>query len=93
MLNVCHYLIEYGVDLLVLNMDPSIGNTLHTAAVKRDPAVLSLLIAAYADDLNFKDLVAPRDAAGFITEAEAMFRNSMLMYGVALTPPRGHRGR
>jgi hypothetical protein len=85
-LNVCHYLVEYGVDLLVLNMDPSIGNTLRTAALGRDSAVLTLLIASYADDQGFKDLVDPRDAAEFITEAEAIFRNSMLMYGVALRP-------
>jgi hypothetical protein len=86
MLNVCHYLIEYGVDLLVLNEDTSIGGTLFDAAAKRDPADPTLLIAAYADDQDFKDLVAPRDAAGFITEAEAMFRNSMLIYGKALAP-------
>jgi hypothetical protein len=85
MLNVCHYLIEYGVDLLVLNMDSSIGDTLSTAALSRDHDALTLLIAAYADDQGFKDLVTPRDAAGFITEAETMFRNSMVLYGGALS--------
>ena len=86
MLNVCHYLIEYGVDLLVLNKDPFIGKTLCTAAAKRDPGAPELLIAAYADDPGFKALLPPsQDAAGFITEAEAMFRNSMVLYGGALS--------
>ncbi len=85
--DVCHYIIEYGVDLLVRQQDPGIGLDLYQAAAGRDPAVPNLLIAAYAEEPEFKALIGPLDAATFLTGAELGFRQAMMSYGLALASP------
>jgi hypothetical protein len=82
--DICHYLVESGVDFLVLSMDPSIGNKLMLAAYNRSGDVPALLVNAYRDD--FSALAgSPENAALLITTAESMFRSSMMVYGWALT--------
>lgn len=84
LVNLCHYLVESGVDFLVRGLDPSIGNKLMAAASSRSEKVSALLVKAYAAD--FSALVGgPENAALFILNAEGMFRASMISYGFALT--------
>jgi hypothetical protein len=82
--NICHYLVESGVDFLVRSMDPSIGNKLMAAANSRSNEVPTLLVNAYKDD--FSALAgSPENAALLIATAEGYFRFSMMVYGYALT--------
>jgi hypothetical protein len=84
LLNVCHYLVESGVDFLVRSLDPTIGNKLMAAAYYRSEQVPALLINAYAAD--FSDLAgSPENAAQIIATAEGGFRVTMIGYGWALT--------
>jgi hypothetical protein len=84
MVDVCHYLVESGVDFLVRAKDPAIGNKLIAAALYRSNAVPALLIDAYKDD--FSALAgSPDNAAQIIATAEGNFRFSMMGYGWALT--------
>lgn len=84
LLNVCHYLVESGVDFLVRSLDPAIGNKLMAAAYYRSEEAPALLINAYAAD--FSALAgSPENAAQIIATAEATFRASMMGYGWALT--------
>ncbi len=82
--NICHYLVESGVDFLVRSMDPSIGNKLMAAAFYRSDDVPALLANAYAAD--FSALAgSPEKATQVILTAEGAFRASMMGYGWALT--------
>lgn len=82
--NICHYLVESGVDFLVRSIDPSIGNKLMAAALNRSVEVPALLVNAYQDD--FSALAGgPGNAALLITTAEGNFQLSMIGYGSALT--------
>ena len=84
LLNVCHYLVESGVDFLVRSLDPTIGNKLMAAAYYRSGQVPALLINAYAAD--FSGLAGgAENAAQIIATAEGAFRVSMMGYGWALT--------
>ena len=87
LVNLCHYLVESGVDFLVLEKDPAIGSKLFDAALSRSGEVPTLLVNAYQDD--FADLggITETAAAGIITTAETEFRTSMMNYGWALTQP------
>ncbi|MHB8773286.1 MAG: hypothetical protein ACYC7J_20020 [Syntrophales bacterium] len=86
LVNLCHYLVESGVDFLILEKDPAIGSKLMNAAFFRSDEVPALLVNAYEDD--FADLAGITDtAAGIITTAEANFQISMMNYGWALTQP------
>ena len=52
LVNICHYFVESGVDLLVRGLDPSIGNKLIAAAFHRSDEVPALLSRAYASDFS-----------------------------------------
>lgn len=82
LINVGHYLVESGVDLLVRAKDPAIGSKLTAAAFYRSGAIPTLLVNAYTDDLS---ALAAIDAAPIILVAEGNFRASMMAYGFALT--------
>ncbi len=84
-LNICHYLVESGVDFLVRRMDPSIGNKLIAAAWSRSAEAPVLLANAYADDFSALAGIPVNDATLLITSAEGNFRASMMAYGFALT--------
>ncbi|MBE0585857.1 MAG: hypothetical protein IH612_19110, partial [Desulfofustis sp.] len=81
LVNLCHYLVESGVDFLVLEKDPAIGSKLFDAALFRSDDVPALLINAYQDD--FAALVGITGAAAgeYILDAETAFKNSMMSYG------------
>lgn len=82
--NICHYLVESGVDFLVRSIDPSIGNKLMAAAYNRSDDTPALLVNAYKGD--FAALAgSPENAAQLIATAESMFRASTMGYGWALT--------
>jgi hypothetical protein len=82
--DVCHYLVESGVDLLVRALDPAIGNKLMAAAYLRSDQVPALLINAYA--MDFAALAGgQQNAAQIIATAEGMFRAYTMGYGWALT--------
>ncbi len=83
-LEVAHNLIEYGVDILMKNLDPGIGLTLTDAAFQPNPAIPLLLQKAYAAD--FADHFGIRfvDAFMFIRSSETEFRTMMAHYGQAL---------
>jgi hypothetical protein len=84
MVDICHYLVESGVDFLVRAKDPAIGNKLIIAALCRSDAVPTLLINAYKDDFSVL-AGGPDKAAQIIAAAEGNFRFSMMSYGWALT--------
>jgi hypothetical protein len=84
LVNICHYLVESGVDFLVRSMDPSIGDKLMAAAYSRSDDIPALLVNAYAAD--FSALAGSQEnAALIIATAEGKFRVSMMGYGWALT--------
>lgn len=84
LVNLCHYLVESGVDFLVRDKDPEIGSKLIAAAFNRSDDVPTLLAEAYKSD--FATLAGDEDAAAsLIATAEGNFKNSMMAYGYALT--------
>ncbi len=82
MVDICHYLVESGVDFLVLGKDPSIGNKLMTAANSRSDEVPELLIKAYSYDFTILGVPNPDS---LIASAEASFKTWLWAYGLALT--------
>ncbi len=87
LVNLCHYLVESGVDFLILEKDPAIGSKLLNAAFFRSDELSSLLVNAYQSD--FADLagITEAEAAEIIVTAEAHFQISMINYGWALKQP------
>lgn len=82
--DVCHYLVESGVDLLVRALDPAIGSKLIAAAYFRSDQAPALLAKAYVPD--FSALAGgPENAAHIIAASEGEFRAYMMGYGWALT--------
>lgn len=79
LVNLCHYLVESGVDFLVLAKDPDIGSKLMNAAYFRSGQVAMLLFDAYQDDYPV--------LSGSIAIAEGNFRYYMISYGWVLTQP------
>jgi hypothetical protein len=75
----CHFILEYGIDLLARRLDPYLGAKLVEAASHRSPAMGSLLARAYA----------PGDAEGGATLAymEGVWRTFMIRYGGILKEP------
>lgn len=87
LVNLCHYLVESGVDFLVKAKDPEIGNKLFAAALNRSDEVTTLLVNAYQDDFAVLAGITETEAAGKIEDAETNFQISMMAYGWALTQP------
>jgi hypothetical protein len=83
--NICHYLVESGVDFLVRGIDPTIGNKLMVAALNRSPEVPVLLIKAYKADLAAIAGISEAAAALEIATAEGTEQSSIYIYGFALT--------
>ncbi len=81
---LCHYLVESGVDFLVRDLDPSIGNKVSAAALNRGSEVPTLLVNTYASD--FSGYAGSREnAEQIIRTTEGNFRASMIGYGFALS--------
>ncbi len=81
LLSVCHYLVEAGVDMLVREIDPTVGTKLIAAAYSRSNQVPELLVNAFKGDFSAID----PNAEQTIRTAEANFRVSTMAYGWALT--------
>ena len=75
----CHFILEYGIDLLARRLDPYLGARLVEAAAHRSPAMGSLMARAYA----------PGDLEGGATLAymEGIWRTFMVRYGGILKEP------
>ena len=86
LMDICHYLVESGVDLIVRNIDPSIGIKLMNASYYHSVDASALLANAFADDPYISSLAgSPENAKLLIAIAEGTFRVSMINYGWALT--------
>ncbi len=78
-----HIVVETGVDVLILALNPTIGQKIMDSTQARTAAFPQLMVQAYAPDLA----LPAADAAALITEAETRFQASMYDYGLALTFP------
>ena len=78
-----HIVVETGVDVLLLDLNPTIGQKIMASTQVRTDAFPQLLVQAYAGDLA----LSPGDAAALIYGTEAFFRNMMLGFGYALSFP------
>lgn len=84
LLNICHQMVETGVDFLVRGLDPAIGNTLTQSAYNRSGAIPGLLVKAFVPD--FSGLAGgPENAGRMIRTAEGIFQARMMAYGWAMT--------
>lgn len=85
LLEVCHSMVEYGVDILVKRLDPQIGLKVTAAAVLRSPEFPALLNREYAGELAKTFGISKREATDFIIGTESNFRHLTMQYGIALT--------
>ena len=83
-IELCHNLVETGVDILMKRMHPMIGQEIIASTIVRSPEFPILLVKAYAADFSayFGGYLK---AARLITSAEREFRKTMILYGQALT--------
>ncbi len=81
---ISHELVEDGIDLLVKEIDPSIGQKLSSSALSRTPNFPVLLIKTYARDFSQFSGITYQQASRFIIEAEKEFRQRTVFYGQAL---------
>jgi hypothetical protein len=83
---IYHYVVEIGVDIIVKeHLDRHVGQKMAAAALLRSPEVGFLLARAYGDEIATAMGLSHADAAMFITRAEREFRNTIVLYGQALT--------
>lgn len=84
--DVGHVLVEQAVDLLMLDVDPSLGAKLMASAASRDRSAPAMLDVAWAD--AFAGVVGSKAAAEQIIRAyEAGLRELLIAYGWALSQP------
>ena len=83
-LEVAHDLVEYGVDILMKNLDPLIGLKMAISAIQPNPASPLLLQKAYSADFAEHFGIRPIIAHMFIRTSEREFRKTMTLYGRAL---------
>jgi hypothetical protein len=81
---ISHELLEDGIDILVKNLDPSIGQKLSSSALFRTANFPVLLAKAYAKDFSQFAGISNRDASKFLIAAEREFRQRIVYYGRAL---------
>lgn len=75
----CHFVVEYGIDLLMKHKDPALGLRVSTAALLRSPEFPALLAKAYRSD--------PSITSDQWKQAEAEFRSFAVQYGFELQQP------
>ena len=75
---------EYGVDVLVKNLDAQVGAKMADAALKRNITLPALLVQAYGDDVAAHLGISSKDAAQLILTAEQSFRKTKIYEGQAL---------
>ena len=83
-LDLSHNLVEYGVDVLVKNLDAQVGAKLAGAALKRNPTFPALLVQAYGDDVAATLGISSEKAAQLILTTEQSFRKIKVYEGQAL---------
>jgi uncharacterized protein YgfB (UPF0149 family) len=83
-LDLSHNFVEYGVDVLVKNLDARVGAKMAGAALKRHPTFPPLLVQAYGDDVAATLGLSSRKAAQLILAAEKSFRKTKIYEGQAL---------
>ncbi len=83
-LDLSHNIVEYGVDVLVKNLDAQVGAKLAGAALKRNPTFPALLVQAYGDDVAATLGISNEKAAQLILATEQSFRKIKVYEGQAL---------
>jgi len=83
-LDLSHNFVEYGVDVLVKNLDAQVGAKMAGAAMRRNPTFPGLLVQAYGDDVAAALGVSTQEAAQLILAAEQSFRKTKIYEGQAL---------
>jgi hypothetical protein len=76
--------IEYAVDILIIDQDKAIGPKVSAAALLRSPEFPLLLNAAYAQDFARTFHLNYFQATKIISTAELQFRQTMIGYGQIL---------
>ncbi len=76
----CHFVLEYGIDLLMVNKHPGLGFRLYQAAANRDPALDTLLMKAY-----------PSPLGAMFAGAEPQWQAMMKQYAQVLMLPADQR--
>jgi hypothetical protein len=83
-LGLCHNFVEYGVDVLVKNLDVQVGTKMANAALKCNPVLPALLVQAYGNDVATTLGIGSQEAAKLILTAEQSFRKTKIYEGQAL---------
>lgn len=83
-LDLSHNFVEYGVDVLVKNLDAQVGAKMAGAALKRNPTFPALLVQAYGDDVAAVLGLSNKEAAQLILAVEQSFRKIKIYEGQAL---------
>ncbi len=84
-MTVAHELVERGVDLLMVSIDPMIGAKMAAAAPPPNPNFPMLMEKVYAGGLATEFSLSRTDAVKFIAESERQYRQMLVIYGQALT--------
>lgn len=84
-LTVAHELTEYGIDILMKQVDPQIGARITAAALPPDPNFPMLLEKAYADQLTIQFGMTRTEALKFIASSQKQFQQAMIVYGQVLS--------
>jgi hypothetical protein len=83
-LELSHNFVEFGVDVLVKNLDRQLGAKMAAAALKRHPTFPTLLVNAYGAEVAAALGVSSQEAARAIFAAEQAFRQMKIYEGQAL---------
>ena len=83
-LQVAHELVEYGVDILMKQIDPMIGAKITAAALPPNPNFPLLLETAYAEEFAAHFGISYVDVLKFFTSSERQFDQLMVLYGQVL---------
>lgn len=78
---VAHIVLEFGIDQLVVELDPQIGAKISAAALRRSPFMAQLLVNAYGPLLTD---IPESERFAYFAELEKSFRQRMILYGQAL---------
>jgi len=88
-LDNCHFILEYGLDLMVKMKDPAIGAKVMQSARHRSPQIAALLVAAYpeVDPAPKFGLPAGTTYGMEFAIVEPIWREKMIQYGDILMLP------
>lgn len=87
-LDNCHFILEYGIDLMVKMKDPAIGAKVMQSARHRSPEIAGLLMAAYPEADPTPKFGPPGITYGMeLAAVEPVWREKMIQYGDILMLP------